>query len=286
MTLTTAHMISSQILQKPIVIPLTNQLSLRMYPDSRPHCMETAALQKGLVLMFDSKERVEEGVGFGVPVVKYLDKTYFSGTAKISKQKTPSGSFIEKTYLMDTISKKTWQGNYIDDAFYSNWHKRFAKIYLSHKELSPLFNRLMEYRQLARIKTEFVKVKPRGIVKIEYLIEGSSVDVNADFSDLSLNGCEEMLVLNEQGSTVFDTYRDANGLTLVGPKIGGWHQVNAKYASMQNNSGQITFKLDKTSEATLFRGWERTKNRFAWAGLSYSLVPFGRTFSYTIKINS
>lgn len=286
MTLSTVPIISSQILQKPVTIPVTNQLSLRMYPDSRPHCMETSDLQKGLILLFNGKERVEEGIGFGVPVVKYLDKTYFSGIAKISKHKISSGSIIEKTYLMDTISKKTWQGSYIDDNFYSIWHKKFAKIYLSHKELSPLFNRLMEYRELARIKTEFVKVKSRGIVKIEYLIEGSSVEVNADFSDLSLNGGEELLVLNEQGSTIFDTYRDSNGLTLVGPKIGGWHQVTAKYASMLNNGGQIAFKLDKTPEATLFRGWERTKNRFSWAGLSYSLSPFCKTFSYTISINS
>ena len=85
---------------------------------------------------------------------------------------------------MDTISRKTWRGSFINDYFYSTWHKKFAKIYLNHEELSPLFNRLMEYRELARIKTEFVKVKPRGIVKTEYLIEGPLVKVNVDFSDL------------------------------------------------------------------------------------------------------
>jgi hypothetical protein len=285
MTLTTAQIISSQLHQKPVTIPLTGQLSLRTYPDSRPHCMETSALQKGLVLMLDGKELVEEGLGFGVPVVKYLDKTYFSSKAKILKQKTSSGYLLKKTYLMDTISKKTWRGSYIDDKFYSSWHKRFAKMYLSHKELSPLFNRLMEYRELARIRTEFVKVKPRGIVETEYLIEDSLVEVTVDFSDLALNGCEELLVMNEQGSTVFDTYIDSNGLRLVGSKIGGWHPVTAKHSSIENSDGLIAFQIEKIPAAALFRGWEKTKNRFSWAGLSYSLHPFCRTFSYTISID-
>jgi hypothetical protein len=286
MTLTTANIISSQILQKPVTIPITSQLSLRMYPDSRPNCMETSALQKGLVLILDGKELVEEGLGFGIPVVKYLDKTYFSSKAKISTQKTSTGYLTKKTYLMDTISKKTWRGSYINDNFYSTWHKRFAKIYLGHKELSPLFNRLMEYRELAGIKTEFVKVKPRGIVETKYIVAGSCVKVTVDFSDLRLSGCEELLIMNEQGSTVFDTYSDSNGLRLVGSKIGGWHPVTAKHASIGNSYGVISFQIDRTPAATLFRGWEKTKNRFSWAGLSYSLSPFRKTFSYTIIINS
>lgn len=44
--------------------------------------------------------------------------------------------------------------------------------------------------------------------------------VNVDFSDLSLDGCEELLVLNEQGSTTFEKYSNTNGLKLSGKKIG------------------------------------------------------------------
>ena len=91
--------------------------------------------------------------------------------------------------------------------------------------------------------------------------------------------------MNEQGSTAFDTYIDSNGLVLVGAKIGGWHPVTANRASIENRDGLIAFQIDKTPAATLFRGWEKTKNRFSWAGLSYSLSPFCRTFNYTININ-
>ena len=86
-TTTKLHTIN---LQKPITVPLTDRLSVRLYADSRPHCMETAPLHKGLVLMLDNQEIIEEGMGFGVPVAKYQDKTYFSSSADVSIQKNNS----------------------------------------------------------------------------------------------------------------------------------------------------------------------------------------------------
>jgi len=58
--------------------------------------METAPLHKGLVLVLDNNEVVEEGMGFGVPVVKYHDKTYFSSSADVSIQKKPFNKHYKK----------------------------------------------------------------------------------------------------------------------------------------------------------------------------------------------
>ena len=84
--------------------------------------------------MLDNQEAVEEGMGFGVPVVKYEDKTYFSSSAYLSIQKNQSIYNIKKTYVLDTISrKKFWRSTYIDDDIYSLARKTFEKIYLKNK---------------------------------------------------------------------------------------------------------------------------------------------------------
>ena len=248
--------------------------------------METAFLHKGLVLILDNHEVIEEGMGFGLPVVKYIDKTYFSSSAEVSIEKKDSVYQIKKKFVLDAISrKKFWRSTYIDDGVYSLARKTFEKLYLKHKGISPLFNNLMELRNVAKIKTEFQKVKPRGIIAVNYEIRPEVINVTADFSDLILDGCAELLVLNEQGANTFDKYNDTNGLKLAGAKIGGWDLVTAKQAFMLSSEKQVSFCLLKTHRATLFRGWENTKRRFSWAGLNYSLQPNQGNFSYSIDLN-
>lgn len=272
--------------KKPITVPLTGRLSVRLYEDSRPHCMETSSLHKGLVLLLDNREVIEEGMGFGVPVIKYKDKTYFSSSANVSIQKSQSVCLIKKMYVLDTISrKKFWRSTYINDNFYSLARKTFAKLYLRHKKVSSLFNNVMMLRNIAKIKTEFQKVKPKGTVTINYEIQPKIINVSVDFSNLMLDSCEELLVLNEQGSNIFDKYVDSSGLKLVGSKIGGWDPVSAKQTFLISSKAQIAFSLQQHRKAALFRGWENTRGRFSWAGLNYSLVSFHGIFDYAIRFD-
>lgn len=271
---------------QPITLQLTDRLSVRLYKDCRPNCLETGALQKGLVLLLDGEELIEEGVGFGVPVVKYEDKTFFSSKAEVSVQQSGSGFIITKAFTLDTVSlKKLGRTAYIDDALYSPLRKTFQRLYLKHKKLTPLFNKVMELRDLAKIRTEFITVKPRGTVTINYHCQPTAINIQADFSKVALTKCQEVLVLNEQGSSIFQKYADSNGLTLLGNKIGAWETVTADHASLQSAKGQISFSLQKDRGASLFRGWERTRNRFSWAGLSYSMRPNNGTFDYSIGLS-
>ena len=269
-----------------VTIQLTDRLSVRLYKDCRPSCLETGALQKGLVLLLDGKELIEEGVGFGVPVVKYQDKTFFSSNAHVSIQKTGSAYRITKAFRLDTVSlKKFGRATYIDDSLYSPLRKTFQTLYLKHKKLTPLFNKVMELRDLANIKTEFITVKPRGTITVSYLCQPTAINIQADFSKVTLKKCREALVLNEQGSSVFQKYVDSSGLCLLGNKIGAWETVTANQASLQSAKGQISFSLQNDKDAALFRGWERTRKRFSWAGLSYSMRPNNGTFAYSIGLN-
>ena len=271
---------------EPVTLQLTDRLSVRIYEDCRPNCLETGALQKGLVLMLDGIELIEEGVGFGVPIVKYEDKTFFSSTAEVSTRKVGSDYMLTKVYTLDTVSlKKFGQTSYIDDGLYSPLRKTFQMLYLKHKKLTPIFNKVMELRDLANIKTEFVAVKPRGTITVTYDCQPTAINIQADFSKVALNKCREILMLNEQGSGIFQKYTDSNGSNLLGSKIGAWEKITAKQASLKSVNGQISFSLQNGGGATLFRGWERTRKRFSWAGLSYSMRPNNGVFAYTIRLN-
>ena len=182
-------------------------------------------------------------MGFGVPVVKYLDKTYFASTAQLSIHNNGSQTEIQKTYVLDTVSKKIFNGKVIHYDVLLGLYEKSLYIILRNKNLSPLFNRLMELRELAKIKTEFERIKPRGTVTVSYRCQPSGVIVEADFSHLTLNHCQEMLLLNEQGSGTFEKYVDSSGVVLEGHRIGGWAAVAAADASMVSQSGHISFNV-------------------------------------------
>lgn len=265
-----------------LTVRLNDSLSVRVYRDNKPHCLETALLQKGLVLIHKDKELIEEGIGFGVPVIKYQDKTLFSGNAQIFTGTDPQS--FEKHYLLDTVSTKSFYKTHVNDNFYEAIHKLFEKGYLGHQTMQPINNKIMELREILKIKTEFRQVKPRGIVKIKYSLLGDRVGVSADFSSLPLEGCMEILLLNEQGANSFSYYKDTDGLRLVGSRIGAWDLVSAKRASLASTVGNLAFSLEPKASARLFRGWEKTRNRFSWAGLSYSMPPSTKAFDYLIQL--
>jgi hypothetical protein len=262
-------------------VRLSDALSVRLYPDHRPNHLETSPLHKGLVLLYRGKEVIEEGVGFGVPVVKYVDKTYFPGKAAVSSD----GCILRKVYTLNMVSfKKLGAGGYIDDRIYSVLRKNFERLYLQ-KKLKGLFNKAMEIRDALKVSTEFQAVKPRGKVTVTYSCQPNRIDVNADFSKLSLEGCRELLMLNEQGSNYMMKYTDSNGALLLGNQIGAWDVVKAGFASLQSINGALCFSVSSQPGAVLYRGYERTRKRFSWAGLSYSIHPKSSEFSYAIDLS-
>jgi hypothetical protein len=142
----------------------------------------------------------------------------------------------------------------------------------------------MEVRDALKVSTEFQVVKPRGKVTVTYTCQPRCICIHADLSELSLDGRREILMLNEQGSRYFQKYTDTNGNELVGNQIGAWDRVNAGWAYLQGIGGQLSFGVSSRPGALLYRGYERTRKRFSWAGLSYSVKPNGKGFSYSIDL--
>lgn len=91
----------------PLTVPLADSLAARLYTDPRPHIGKIARLQKGLVLVVhrtgaapeSGKQLIEEGFGFGLPLVEVNGQAYLSRLATVKAD----GEALYKTYDMDTV---------------------------------------------------------------------------------------------------------------------------------------------------------------------------------------
>jgi len=265
-------------LTEPITIRVSDRVSLRLYPDSRPHNLEIANLQKGVVLMLDSKELIGEGGGFGAPVVRYDDHTFFSTSAEVYVYEP---NVLMKSFQMDSVSRKRFGtgGPYVDQ-IYSIFHKIFAWSYLTFKS-RPIFKKIIGFRRKLGLRTEFVKVRSRGMVNITYDLS-SSMQIKVDLTGLDTRGCKEILILNEQDGDFFRRYFD--GEEVTGDRIEAWRQVISENASFSDVKGSLRFALKKINGSSLFSGREHVKRCLSWSGLNYSLRPGTRDFTYTLEI--
>lgn len=272
---------------EPYTFKADEHLSFRLYPDNRPKNLEIAELQKGLLLVFDGIELIEEGIGFGVPIVKYRDKTLFPGSAEAFLHEDNGQEAVwSKHFTLDTVSKKrVWKGPFINDMFYRQIRRIFEKAYL-RDEPKSLISKLVELRTAVGIRTDFVKVSPRGQINVTYRCSPLKIEVQVEVKDLQTYGCEQILVLNEQGGGFFQTYSDTNGTELKGNAIGAWQPVHAQSAALSYNEANLAFALRNSDRAALYRGREYAKGRFCWSGLTYALKPDTRQFSYTIEIKT
>lgn len=266
-------------------VDVRQNVGILLYPDSRPHNLEIADLQKGLILVVDGVELVGEGAGFGVPVVKYVGNTYFSQTAQSSFDDNPDCPTMEKSFVINTVSKKRI-GNrvFLNDKLYGLFHKYFEKLYLGWKNSRYFLDKLMELRKTLKINTQFVKGEEKGRVTVKYRIFPKFIEVDVNFRELNRKGIKEILILNEQSSTFFRNYSDADGNYLLGKHIGAWEKVNAKEATFSDAKKGISFTLKNIKGTKLYRGREQVKNRFEWAGFTYSLEPNIDRFNYLISL--
>jgi len=84
---------------QPRTLSLSKDLAVRLYADPRPHTGKVARLQKGLALVVDEQERIEEGFGFGLPLIEVNGRAYLSRSASVWQM----GNTLVKRYEMDTL---------------------------------------------------------------------------------------------------------------------------------------------------------------------------------------
>ncbi len=251
----------------PITVKLENGFSCRLYEDTRPHHLEISPLQKGLVLLVDDREVIEEGAGFGTPVIMYRDRTFFSGSAKTRFRQEDDRRTVLKVFTIDTVSRKTFRKHlHLNDRLYTFLQRRFHSIYTEHKSLVPLLTLVIRLMKTSGVNTEFQKVKPKGRITMRYSFFPSSIEVDVSLSDLNKIGCKEILLLNEQGASFFRKYSDTEGSTLLDAEIGPWEKTKAKGVMLSNVSGTTGFSMESKEDITLFRGREKIRKKYSWVG--------------------
>ena len=87
----------------PLQTPALSGTTLRLYQDTRPHIGKVAGLQKGLVWVADGRELIEEGYGFGCPIVQSGGRSYNSRHAETEVVSTGEQTRLVKYYTMDTL---------------------------------------------------------------------------------------------------------------------------------------------------------------------------------------
>jgi hypothetical protein len=272
-----------------ITIPIFAGLSLKLSDlASSGKEYPTARLQKGFLLLLDGQELAEEGVGFGVPVLKRGIQTIFPGHIELTTRNTGSIQEVTAKFRMNLEEKMARPG------FGS---VKSTRLYTIKNSLAALIRRIPRLRGLLTTasnalrrlfgwETTFEEAGFCTNVDIIYTIDSRSgiINIEVDTTDLPMDGITEVVVMNEQGARHFDLYRDASGTLLRGKEIGCWDEVTAEWASFISETHRLAFTLRQLNGARLFRGRELIGSRLAWSGFGYSFPPTIERISYEVRI--
>ena len=282
---------SLQTQSMEITLPKSSGISLKIAPDAtRGNDYPTARLQKGLLLTHNGLDLSEEGVGFGVPLLKRGIKILYPGNIELVSSRNGTLEQVTAKFTLNLEEKvilpgfKSAQSNrlypvkYLLAAIIRRWPPLRGF-------LTTLSNAL---RWMFGLKTVFEIAEFSSSLIMIYTIDrqAGTLTVEVDTKNLSGNGITEVFVLNEQGARYFNVYRDSSGTLLRGEAIGCWDKVTAEQASFLSETHRLAFTLHQVKGATLYRGRELIGSRLAWSGFGYSFQPTIERFSYQVSIES
>ena len=272
-----------------VSLPLYDGLSLKIGDESAggDH-YPTRRLQKGLLLFHDGQELAEEGVGFGVPILKRGVQTIFPGGIELAWQRRGSVCEVQAAFEMSLVERlaRPGGGSLKSRSLYAAKDSLAALHRRSPPLRGPLTATSIALRHTFGWVTTFEEAGFHATLKVTYTIhgEGGRIHVTVDMSGLPREDITEVAMMNEQGARSFDRYRDTDGATLQGKEIGTWDEVTAAAASFVSTAHEVAFSLGQVDGARLNRGRELIGSRVAWSGFGYSLPPTLAGFDYDVRI--
>jgi hypothetical protein len=290
-------------------------------PASSSGAYPTTRLRKGLVLMRDGHDLADEGVGFGVPVLKQGARTVFPGAVRLARRACGGRTWqVTATYQMNLVERlaeaagpregregagggtgagrgsgagdRRPAGGPTTRSFYAVRDSLAAL----HRAVPPLRPSLTAVSNAVRRRlkwvTTFEEIESLAAVAVTFSVhrEGGGlgarrrcVAVAVQLDDVPWQGVSEVVVMNEQGAH-FDSYADSDGSRLSGARIGTWNEVRARGATLRSASHGVAFSVEQAAGARLYRGRELVGDRLAWAGFGYALRPAPSSFAYGVSI--
>lgn len=272
-----------------VVIEITDGVSLSISPPSAgQQDYPTSRIQKGLVLACGSQKLVEEGLGFGVPLVKYGPVAVFPGDCRILDQSAPGKPSITARYTLNLVETVIIGGRPVTNRGVQRIRDYFGALHRKYPSCRPVLMRAFrKMRQALKLETRFEPLYQAGEVAVDYVFPAGQgiVQVQVNLTGLKARGCTQVIMANEQGGNHFDRYRDSNGLNLQGSAIGTWDETTASEATLLDLPDKLAFTLYKVERARMLRGRELEPGRLAWSGLNYVFAPQPAGFSYDISIS-
>jgi hypothetical protein len=248
------------------------------------HGYPTGRLQRGLLLADGPRDLAEEGVGFGVPVLKLGTHAVFPGGADVTARRSGDVCEVEILYRLDLVERlAAADGSPVTP----------AALYAAKDALAALHRR--QPAAPGQLSATSSGLRPRfGWVTTNAPVASLPVRIRVDAGtgrlDVSVGldrlppAVTEVAVMNEQGARAFDRYEEPGGPVLHGRGIGTWDLVGRPGARFVSRAAGVAFALDGADGATVRRGRELIGARLAWAGFGLSVTPPRGALSYTLSV--
>jgi hypothetical protein len=234
------------------------RLVLELSDEPGPDHLTTRGIQKGLAAYHAGECLVQEGLGFGAPIIGTKTETYFSKTAMIEE----IGKCLIKTYQFDCATQIVLGNKKLENPALHYGFEALVGLYMRLEAIQPALLKLQ--RGLARsfnANCRFIDVEPIGSVCVIYRPIGKGIRITAEFRT-SLKR-PQFIMVNEQGADFFDR-AELDGKELAKDRITGW--MSGQSGRLASSSTGINFSITDFNNARLFAGRERTPY-LSWAGL-------------------
>ncbi len=246
----------------------------------------TARLRRGLLLLDRGVDRSEEGVGFGVPVVRRGHETVFAGTFKVIERRAGAHPRLVAEYTLDLVERLCGAGGGLVGQ--RGVYRAKDALAALHRRAPALRGPLTAVSSMLRAglgwRTAYERTAAAGTVVVAWEVDPSAglLTVDLDLTGL-VTEVDEAVAMNEQGARCFDRYVEDGGVLRDLPVAATWDLVGAPRAAFVG-AGRVAFWAAAADGARLYRGRELVGRRLAWAGFGYSVPPALGHVRYRITV--